>query len=173
MLDPGLEKNYVITNGAKMITLGDNTLEWNESFQLYMTTKLSNPRYSPETMGKVSIVNYMVTLDGLAAQLLNVVVGFERPDLEKERLNLVQTMSDNKQVLKTLEDTLLKELAGSKVPILENEDLIVTLNNAKVKSVEIAASLETAAKTAAEMDKTRQLYERVARRGSILYFAMQ
>merc|ERR1719399_2754459 len=173
MLDPVLEKNYVIVSGAKMITLGDNTLEWNESFVLYMTTKLSNPRYTPETMGKVSIVNYMVTLDGLAAQLLNVVGGFERPDLEKERLNLVQTMSDNKQVLKTLEDTLLRELAGSKVPILENEDLINTLNTAKTKSVEIGESLVTMNKTAAEMEKTRNLYEKVARRGSILYFTMQ
>merc|ERR1719174_184418 len=173
MLDPVLEKRTVLTNGAKMITLGDNTLEWNESFQLYLTTKLSNPRYSPETMGKVSIVNYMVTLDGLAAQLLNVVVGFERPDLEKERQTLVQTMSDNKQVLKTLEDTLLKELAGSKVPILENDELIATLNTAKTKSVEIGESLVSAAATAAEMEKTRSLYEKVARRGSVLYFAMQ
>merc|ERR1740127_363948 len=160
MLDPVLEKNTGITNGAKMITLGDNTLEWNEQFQLYLTTKLSNPRYTPETMGKVSIVNYMVTLEGLAAQLLNVVVGFERPDLERERQVLVQTMSENKQIVKGLEDTLLRELAGSKVPILENDDLIATLNNAKVKSVEIAASLESAGKTAIEMDKTRQLYER-------------
>jgi dynein heavy chain len=173
MLDPVLEKNTVITNGAKMITLGDNTLEWNESFMLYMTTKLSNPRYTPETMGKVSIVNYMVTLEGLAAQLLNVVVGFERPDLEKERQTLVQTMSDNKQVLKTLEDTLLKELAGSKVPILENDELISTLNTAKTKSVEIGESLVSAAATAAEMEKTRSLYEKVAKRGSVLYFAMQ
>merc|ERR1719159_746968 len=167
MLDPVLE------NSAKMITLGDNKLEWNESFVLYMTTKLSNPRYTPETMGKVSIVNYMVTLDGLAAQLINVVVGFERPDLEKERQTLVQTMSDNKQVLKTLEDTLLKELAGSKVPILENDELIATLNTAKTKSVEIGESLVSAAATAAEMEKTRSLYEKVAKRGSVLYFAMQ
>merc|ERR1711881_515207 len=105
-----------------MITIGDNQVEWSESFSLTLTTKLTNPNYSPEVMGKVSIVNCVITLDGLAAQLLNVVVGFERPDLEKERLSLVQQMSDNRQVLKTLEDTLLRELAGSKVPILENED---------------------------------------------------
>ncbi len=47
-------------------------------------------------MGKVAIVNCVITLEGLAAQLLNVVVGFERPDLEKQRLELVQQMSDNK-----------------------------------------------------------------------------
>merc|ERR1719262_1785932 len=46
MLDPVLEKAYVIVSGAKMITLGENQLEWNESFMLMMTTKLGNPRYS-------------------------------------------------------------------------------------------------------------------------------
>lgn len=45
-------------------------------------------------------MNCVITLEGLAAQLLNVVVGFERPDLEQERLQLVQSMSDNRQVLK-------------------------------------------------------------------------
>ena len=41
------------------------------------------------------------------------------------------------------------------------------------RSVEIGESLVTMNKTAAEMEKTRNLYEKVARRGSILYFTMQ
>jgi len=65
---------------------------------------------------------------------LNVVVGFERPDLEEMRQNLGQQMSDNRQVIKSLEDTLLRELAASKGSILDNDELIATLNNAKAKS---------------------------------------
>ena len=30
------------------IRLGDSTVEYNEDFRLYMTTKLPNPHYSPE-----------------------------------------------------------------------------------------------------------------------------
>jgi len=97
-----------------MLQLGDSELEVSPHFTLNLCTKLSNPNYTPEVMGKVSIVNCVITLEGLAAQLLNVVVGFERPDLEQERLQLVQSMSDNRQVLKGLEDTLLSELAHSK-----------------------------------------------------------
>ncbi|CAJ1332260.1 unnamed protein product [Effrenium voratum] len=119
MVDPVLERKTVLVNGQKMITLGDNQLEWNDSFMLYMTTKLSNPKYTPEVMGKASIVNCVITLDGLAAQLLNVVVGFERPDLEEMRQKLVQQMSDNRQVIKSLEDTLLRELAASKAETCE------------------------------------------------------
>eukprot|EP00434_Breviolum_minutum_P025657 symbB.v1.2.022672.t1/scaffold1992.1/size93445/3 len=69
MVDPVLEKKTVLVNGQKMITLGDNQLEWNDTFMLYMTTKLSNPKYTPEVMGKASIVNCVITLEGLAAHL--------------------------------------------------------------------------------------------------------
>jgi len=47
-----------------------------------LTTKLANPSYPPEVFGKTMIINFNVTLQGLADQLLNVVVGFEKPDLE-------------------------------------------------------------------------------------------
>eukprot|EP00392_Amoebophrya_sp_AT5.2_P015196 g15395.t1 len=104
MIDPVLEKAYTIVSGQKMLQLGDSELEVSPTFQLSLCTKLSNPSYTPEVMGKVSIVNCVITLDGLAAQLLNVVVGFERPDLEAQRSALVQQMSDNRQILKTLED---------------------------------------------------------------------
>merc|ERR1719337_203631 len=151
MVDPVLEKATIILNGQRMITLGDNQIEWNDNFFLMLTTKLSNPRYSPETMGKVSIVNCVITLDGLAAQLLNVVVGFERPDLEELRQKLVQQMSENRQIIKGLEDTLLRELAASKGSILDNDELIQTLNNAKTKSVEIGQALEVAAQTSEDI----------------------
>jgi len=114
MIDPVLEKRYIVVSGQKLVTLGDNQVEWSDSFSLMLTTKLSNPKYSPEVMGKVSIVNCVITLEGLASQLLNVVVGFERPDLEELRQKLVQQMSENRQIIKGLEDTLLRELAASK-----------------------------------------------------------
>ncbi|KAF4667711.1 Dynein heavy chain 10, axonemal [Perkinsus chesapeaki] len=173
MIDPVLEKRYVMQNGQKMLTLGDNTIECSDSFVMFMTTRISNPRYSPEIMGKVSIINYTVTMDGLAAQLLNVVVGFERPDLQEERQQLVQSMSENRQIQKNLEDTLLRELAASKGSILDNDDLIQTLQTAKTKAIEITEALETAARTSAEIDKMREIYSEVAKRGSILYFATQ
>jgi len=172
MVDPVLEKRFTVVNGVKVITLGDNQIEWNDTFQLIMTTKLSNPKYSPEVMGKASIVNCVITMDGLAAQLLNVVVGFERPDLEALRQKLVQESSANRQEIKGLEDTLLRELAASKGSILDNDELIATLTASKAKSIEIGEAIETAKKTAVEIDKTRALYEKVAKRGSILYFAM-
>lgn len=88
-------------------------MEWDDNFRLYMTSKLSNPHYGPEVGGKTSIINYGVTQQGLAEQLLGVVVAHERPDLEEARRGLVAEMSENKALLKQLEDTLLRELSAA------------------------------------------------------------
>jgi dynein heavy chain len=97
----------------QVIKLGDKEVEWDDNFRLYMTSKLSNPHYGPEVGGKVSIINYGLTQQGLAEQLLAVVVAHERPDLEEARRGLVQEMSENKALLKKLEDTLLRELSNA------------------------------------------------------------
>ena len=79
------------------------------------------------------VINYSVTQKGLQDQLLNVVVGHERKELEELRDKLVVEMSKNKSLLKDLEDTLLRELASSTGLMLDNVELIRTLEETKSK----------------------------------------
>ena len=57
--------------------------------RFYITTALRNPHYLPETAVKVTLLNFMITIDGLSDQLLGVTVAQERPDLEAQRQQLV------------------------------------------------------------------------------------
>lgn len=43
------------SGGVDCLKLGDNVLEYNKAFRLYITTRLSNPHYLPEIAVKVSI----------------------------------------------------------------------------------------------------------------------
>ena len=60
-----------------------------------------------------------------------MVVGFERPDKEKQRLLLIQSMSENRKKLKAAEDKLLQTLSDSKGSLLDNYELIQTLEETK------------------------------------------
>ena len=42
--------------------MGDNEFDYNDDFKLYFTTKLANPKYTPEIMCKTMVINYTVTL---------------------------------------------------------------------------------------------------------------
>ena len=71
----------------------------------------------------------------------------------------------------SLEDTLLRELSSSQGNILDNHELIATLENTKSKAVEIQGKLQLAESTKADISTARAVYKPVAKRGSILYFA--
>jgi len=64
------------------LKLGDSTVEYNDNFLFFMSTKLRNPHYLPEVSTKVTILNFMITYEGLSDQLLGILVAKEEPELE-------------------------------------------------------------------------------------------
>jgi dynein heavy chain len=61
-----------------MIRLGENVVEYSKDFRFTITTKLRNPHYLPEVATKVSLLNFMITPEGLEDQLLGIVVAKEK-----------------------------------------------------------------------------------------------
>lgn len=64
--------------GMDCIRLGESVIEYSYDFRFYITTKLRNPHYLPELATKVSLLNFMITPEGLEDQLLGIVVAKER-----------------------------------------------------------------------------------------------
>jgi len=44
------------------VLLGDKEVDYDRNFRLYLITKLSNPKFSPNVYGKSMVINYNVTL---------------------------------------------------------------------------------------------------------------
>uniref|UniRef100_H9GM01 Dynein axonemal heavy chain 10 n=1 Tax=Anolis carolinensis TaxID=28377 RepID=H9GM01_ANOCA len=172
VIDNVLEKNIKTGQGRTYIILGDKEVDYDTNFKLYLNTKLANPKYSPSVFGKAMVINYTVTLKGLEDQLLSVIVGFERRELEEQREHLIQETSENKNLLKDLEDSLLRELATSTGNMLDNVDLVHTLEETKAKATEVSEKLKLAEKTAIDIDKLRDGYRPAAKRGAILFFVL-
>ena len=89
ILEPLLLKQTFKQGGSVCIKLGDSTIEYSKDFRFYITTKLRNPHYLPETAVKVTLLNFMITMEGLEDQLLGIVVARERPELEEEKNQLI------------------------------------------------------------------------------------
>ncbi|KAM5237710.1 dynein axonemal heavy chain 10 [Ctenodactylus gundi] len=172
VIDNVLEKNVRSAQGRQFIVLGDKEVDYDPNFRLYLNTKLANPRYSPAVFGKAMVINYTVTLKGLEDQLLSVLVAHERHELEEQREHLIQETSENKNLLKDLEDALLRELATSTGNMLDNAELVHTLEDTKAKATEVSEKLKLAERTAQDIDRLRDGYRPAARRGAILFFVL-
>ncbi|KAM5227834.1 dynein axonemal heavy chain 6 [Ctenodactylus gundi] len=175
-LDPALEpvllKQIFISGGRLLIHLGDSDIDYDKNFRFYMTTKMPNPHYLPEVCIKVTIINFTVTKSGLEDQLLSDVVRLERPELEEQRVKLIVRINSDKNQLKAIEDKILKLLFTSEGNILDNEELIETLQDSKITSGAIKTRLKEAESTEQMINVAREKYRPVATQGSVMYFVI-
>ena len=103
-----------------------------------MTTKKPNPNYLPEIFIKVTVINFTATFEGLEDQLLADVVKNEKPEVERKRDENVQNLATYKKKIVQSEKDILRLLAEAKAEkILDDENLIITLETAKVMAIEI------------------------------------
>ena len=170
ILDNLLDKNFIKQGKALKVMLGDQEKDFIDGFNLFITTKLANPSYSPEISARCAIIDFTVTMKGLEDQLLGRVIRMEKADLETERINLVEEVIQNKATMKNLEDSLLGKLNSVKGSLVDDEELIDVLQETKKTASEVSRKLKVAAETEKKINAAREEFRSVATRGSILYF---
>ncbi|XP_030747452.1 dynein heavy chain 3, axonemal isoform X2 [Sitophilus oryzae] len=172
VLDPILAKNIFKQQGVWYLKLSDNVLEYSFDFRFFITTRLRNPHYLPEIAVKVSLLNFMITPQGLQDQLLGIVVAREKPDLEEKKNEMIVESANNKKMLKEIEDKILEVLSTSEGNILEDETAIKILSSSKLLSADIEEKQKLAAVTEQEIDYARNQYVPVSKHSSILFFCI-
>ncbi|XP_015723152.1 dynein heavy chain 7, axonemal isoform X2 [Coturnix japonica] len=172
ILEPLLLKQTFKQSGSICICLGDSTIEYSPEFRFYISTKLRNPHYLPEISVKVTLLNFMITSEGMQDQLLGIVVARERPDLEAEKQALILQGAANKRQLKEIEDKILEVLSASEGNILEDETAIKILSSSKVLANEISEKQAVAEETEKKIDDTRMGYRPISIHSTILFFSI-
>jgi len=170
VMDPVVGKMTIRRGRNVVIKIGDNEVEYNPEFRLYLQTKLANPHYKPEIAAQTTLVNFCVTEKGLEDQLLALVVDHERQDLQEQASQLVRQLAEYTITLKELEDNLLFRLANAQGDILENIELIENLEETKRTATDIEEKVKLAKVTEVSIGKAREVYRPVATRGSLVYF---
>eukprot|EP00928_Gymnodinium_smaydae_P023763 TRINITY_DN1947_c0_g1_i2.p1 TRINITY_DN1947_c0_g1~~TRINITY_DN1947_c0_g1_i2.p1 ORF type:complete len:4562 (+),score=1174.36 TRINITY_DN1947_c0_g1_i2:66-13751(+) len=172
ILEPVLSR-AVIKRGrsAMIIKIGGEEIDYDPKFQLYLQCKLPNPHYRPEIAAQCTIINFIVTPEGLEDQILAMVVNVEKPELEQQKQALVRKQNEFKVTLSQLEDDLLTQLAAADpATILENMPLIEGLEKTKAVSKDINEQMAEAATTELNINRLREEYRPVAAEGSMLFF---
>uniref|UniRef100_A0AAG5D7L6 AAA+ ATPase domain-containing protein n=1 Tax=Anopheles atroparvus TaxID=41427 RepID=A0AAG5D7L6_ANOAO len=170
LLDNVLERNFIKMGNTFKVKIGDKEVDVNDSFRMYMTTKLPNPLYTPEVSARTSIIDFTVTMRGLEDQLLGRVILTEKRELESERTNLIRDVTANRRKMQELESNLLHKLSTTQGSLVDDVTVIAVLRTSKTTSIEVREKLKIARETETKIDLAREEYRPVAARGSVLYF---
>ena len=100
------------------------------------------------------------------------MIKVERPELELQKDNNIISLADCNRQLKDTETRILKLVSEAGDDILEDEELIITLDQSKQTAISIGERKAEAEITSEKINATREGYRPVARRGSVLYFVI-
>lgn len=172
LLDPLLSKAIIKQNNEQYIKFGDNLCSFDPNFRFFITTKMSRPHYSPEICVKVTILNFMVTPEGLQDQLLNIVVQLEAEKSYHRRQQCIKSQAENTKVIAELQDKILNQIAHSDENILDDFELKTSLEESNEKTLQISKDLEEAKQTISSIETILESFKPLAFRGSRLFFIL-
>ena len=123
-----------------VVHVGDKTVDYNESFRMFLVTRNPYPAIPPSAASVVAEVNFTVTRSGLEGQLLGLVIQHEQPALEKQKSHLLRVEEDLKVQLAGLEKTLWRRHTSTEHPRERRAD--PESDETKAKGTTVKESLE-------------------------------
>ncbi|KAL0219986.1 hypothetical protein P9112_005639 [Eukaryota sp. TZLM1-RC] len=168
-LIPLLRGDVATVGSRKSIKLGDRSVEFNENFKIYLFTPSMNPLIPTPIKPFLSMVSFGVSAASLEEQLLVMVLRNENPELESRRMELLRSQEKLKTELVNVENDLLLQLSQSTGNILENSELISSLDKTKENSIKVTSSLEESERLRAQLDEERVVFAELAAYSSRLF----
>ena len=173
ILNPVLNREVRKTGGRVLITLGDQDIDLSPSFCIFLSTRDPTVEFPPDLCSRVTFVNFTVTRSSLQSQCLNQVLKAERPDIDEKRSDLLKLQGEFHVKLRQLEKSLLQALNEAKGRILDDDNVISTLEKLKDEASEISKKVEETDKVIAEVDAVSQQYMPLSQACSSIYFTLE
>jgi len=173
VLNSVLNKEVHKAGGRVLIRVGDQEIDFSPTFSMFMITRNPSATFTPDLCSRVTFINFTVTPSSLQSQCLNIYLKNEREEIDKKRSDLLKLQGECKVKLRELEDSLLDALNKSEGNILDNNELISTLETLKKEAADIAAEVEKIDDTVKEIEVVSNEYQPIAHMTSRIYFTLE
>jgi len=173
VLNSVLNREISKSGGRVMITVGAKEIDFSPHFTIFLSTRDPTCHFTPDLCSRVTFVNFTATHASLAAQCLNKVLKSERPDIDNKRSDLLKLQGEFRVQLRELEKALLNALNSVKTNILEDDNVMNTLENLKNKSSVVAEKMADSEKVMEQVTNAAAVYEPFAKLASRIYFTLE
>ncbi|RMZ76007.1 hypothetical protein DV738_g5168, partial [Chaetothyriales sp. CBS 135597] len=157
-----LNKEYQKTGGRVLIQLGKQEIDFSPSFKLYLSSRDPSANFAPDVCSRTSLVNFTITQSSLRTQSLDDVLKTERPDVDRRRTNLIKMQGEFNTNLRQLEKKLLQALNESRGNILDDDNVIQTLETLKKEAAVILRKITETQGVMAEVERITAEYGQIA-----------
>ncbi|KAK9240220.1 dynein heavy chain, N-terminal region 1-domain-containing protein [Lipomyces kononenkoae] len=173
ILNHVLNKEYQRVGGRVLIQLGRQEIDFSPDFKLYLCTRDPSAVFAPDICSRTTFVNFTVTRSNLLAEALNELLKVLRPDVERKRGNLIKLRRDFIVRLRQLERSLLQALNDSQGNILDDDNVIATLEQLKAQAEDISRKMDETEGVMAKIDEIASQYYPIAEASSTIYAILE
>mmetsp|Transcript_15120 Transcript_15120/g.18401 ORF Transcript_15120/g.18401 Transcript_15120/m.18401 type:complete len:1165 (+) Transcript_15120:2-3496(+) len=171
-------------SGGAMVKLGAlDPVEVSPDFRLILHARdaRATRKLPLGLLGRVCLLDFSTTLDGLEQSVLTRMLRVERPELEKQRTEAQRTVDEQKSRLEALEDDVLRQIAGddqdeeidvdeaTPASILDDDKALQALENTKAEAKALREQAERGTAALAELRLATRAYVPAARCCAKLY----
>ncbi|ANZ76269.1 BA75_02408T0 [Komagataella pastoris] len=173
IIRPILGNTFERVGGRKLINIGENKIDFSPKFKLVLISKDPSIIIPSYVASRTTILNFTITENSVVSQVLNNVLRIRYPVVDDQRIEVIKINSEYQIQLRSLEDELLDKLSESEGNILENGELLKTLESLKRESQQLSEKIKDTENVITTIDELKDKYKTFAHHCSKIFQILQ
>jgi len=159
VLNPILNKEIQRTGGRSLVRIGTEDVDYSPKFNIILTTKNPAVKLTPDICSRVTLVNFTVTPAGLQSQSLSQILKCEKPEIEKQRNDILKLQGEQNVKLRSLEEQMLKEISAVEGSILDDDRVVEGMERLMKEGAQVEEQIAKSAEVMAEVERAISKFE--------------
>lgn len=159
VLNPILNKEIQRTGGRSLVRIGTEEVDYSPKFNIVLTTKNPAVRLTPDLCSRVTLVNFTVTPAGLQSQSLSRILECEKPEVEKQRNELLKLQGEQNVKLRSLEEEMLKQISAVEGSILDDDLVVEGMERMMKEGAQVEEQIAKSTEVMMEVDRAIGKFE--------------
>ncbi|AOA62171.1 Dynein heavy chain [Komagataella phaffii] len=173
IIRPILGNSFERIGGRKLIKIGEHKIDFSPKFKLILISKDPSVIIPSYVASRTTILNFTITENSVVSQVLNNVLKIRYPVVDDQRIEVIKINSDYQIQLRSLEDELLDKLSESEGNLLENSELLKTLESLKQESKQLSEKIKDTENVITTIDELKNKYTSFAHHCSKIFRVLQ
>lgn len=159
VLNPILNKEIQRTGGRSLVRIGTEDVDYSPKFNIILTTKNPAVKLTPDICSRVTLINFTVTPAGLQSQSLSRILETEKPELEKQRNDILKLQGEQNVKLRSLEEQMLREISAVEGSILDDDRVVEGMERLMKEGAQVEEQIAKSEEVMAEVEDAISKFE--------------